>query len=334
MRIGIAFDNSMSTSSSDIVATVNHYAKAIEFVAPQEAFNFPVSQIVFPDTVNAFVSKSAADRRLDTLLIFTTVPYENNFFFESESDVYIVSLADWNILTDIPIVNGVVFMALAIIVKYVMDIGHNHDEISGCINDFWWDKSSVDSGMRSAFICGRCLSGSHGNRFIGSKELADVEVLLDALSSASRKRQPISRKESEVSTVPRVAFLCHNSKDKPEVRLVNAALKKAGVATWLDEEQIMPGDVWQHVLERQIALVSSCIVFVGSTGIGPWQDIELMAFLTEFGQRNVRIIPAVVGSPPSFPELPIFLRQFQYIDLRGERAIDIASLVTVLLDRR
>ncbi|MGD9212294.1 MAG: toll/interleukin-1 receptor domain-containing protein [Desulfobacteraceae bacterium] len=36
-------------------------------------------------------------------------------------------------------------------------------------------------------------------------------------------------------------FLCHNSKNKPEVRAIAGKLAEHGIKTWLDLEQIRPG---------------------------------------------------------------------------------------------
>jgi hypothetical protein len=33
-------------------------------------------------------------------------------------------------------------------------------------------------------------------------------------------------------------FLCHNKKDKPEIREISKSLAKEGIKPWLDEEQI------------------------------------------------------------------------------------------------
>ena len=38
------------------------------------------------------------------------------------------------------------------------------------------------------------------------------------------------------------AFLCHAGADKDAVRALNAKLRAAGLTTWLDKEQIAPGD--------------------------------------------------------------------------------------------
>ncbi|MDI7266709.1 MAG: TIR domain-containing protein, partial [Myxococcota bacterium] len=109
-------------------------------------------------------------------------------------------------------------------------------------------------------------------------------------------------------------FLCHNSEDKAEVKGIAERLKERGIVPWLDEWEIRPGTLWQEVLERQIANIGSVAVFVGRAGIGPWQDTELKAFVRHFLQRGCPVIPVVLPSCDSRPELPVFLQGFHYVD--------------------
>ncbi|MHC4867621.1 MAG: COR domain-containing protein, partial [Planctomycetota bacterium] len=80
-------------------------------------------------------------------------------------------------------------------------------------------------------------------------------------------------------------FLCHNSEDKAAVKRVAKDLEGRGVKVWLDEWELRPGVAWQRALEEQIEEIKSAAVFVGERGIGPWQQMELEAFLREFVSR-------------------------------------------------
>src|SRR5258706_11881571 len=214
--------------------------------------------------------------------ICTAIPYENNYFFESAGDEVLISFAGWNLLTNLPVTNGLVYFVCSILCGLRGDKAHQ--ENTGCINDFWWDKRGVDVGMRAAFLCASCkgkFRSSHG-------VLEDIERLLDLISTASRAGRdilaigPSSAKTAEATFD---VFLCHNSSDKPAIRKINAAMKKAGLRTWLDEEQLKPGRPWQPELERQIETVHAACVFVGTEG-SPWRDMEIRAFLSEFASRE------------------------------------------------
>lgn len=111
-------------------------------------------------------------------------------------------------------------------------------------------------------------------------------------------------------------FLCHNSSDKPAVKSIAQALKARGLLPWLDQWELPPGQPWQPLLEKQIANIGAAAVFVGSAGVGPWQEQELYGFLREFVSRRAPVIPILLPDAPATPELPIFLKAMTYVDFR------------------
>ena len=112
-------------------------------------------------------------------------------------------------------------------------------------------------------------------------------------------------------------FLCHNSADKPQVRKIAEQLQQYDLKPWLDIWELPPGRSWQRLLEQQIEQISSAAVFVGEDGFGPWQQQELYAFLSEFVDRDCPVIPVLLPNAPTKPELPLFLRQFTWVDFRA-----------------
>ena len=116
-------------------------------------------------------------------------------------------------------------------------------------------------------------------------------------------------------------FLSHNSKDKPGVRRLGEALKKRGLTVWLDEWELRPGLSWQDALEDIITGCKSAAICVGDNGIGPWEDPEMKALLRRFidekkGGNIVPIIPVLLPNAPDNVELPLFLNEFTWVDLR------------------
>jgi hypothetical protein len=89
-------------------------------------------------------------------------------------------------------------------------------------------------------------------------------------------------------------FLCHNSEDKNETKKIGIELRKRGVLPWLDEWELRPGLPWQRALEVQIESIRSAAVFVGTNGFGPWQNLELDAFIRQFIQRACPVIPVLL----------------------------------------
>jgi hypothetical protein len=112
-------------------------------------------------------------------------------------------------------------------------------------------------------------------------------------------------------------FLSHSSKDKPAVRQLTKALQLRGLQVWLDEEELVPGRPWQEALEEIIQNARAAAVLVGRDGLGPWERPEMRACLRQFVNRGLPVIPVLLPDAPSKPELPLFLQDFTWVDLRG-----------------
>ncbi len=112
-------------------------------------------------------------------------------------------------------------------------------------------------------------------------------------------------------------FLCHNGKDKPVVRKLRDALKQRQIRTWFDEDQLIPGRPWQEALEQAIQSIGAAAICVGPSGIGPWQDREMRAYIQEFvNQSATAVIPVLLPGVTDVPDLPLFLKPFHWVDLR------------------
>lgn len=122
-------------------------------------------------------------------------------------------------------------------------------------------------------------------------------------------------------------FLCHNSEDKPQLRIIAECLKNKGIHPWFDEWELRPGVRWQQVLQEQISQIEAAAVFVGSNGLGPWQQNELEAFLEIFARNNKPLIPVLLPDAPQKPELPLFLRGRMWVDFRQSHPEPIGQLI-------
>ena len=122
-------------------------------------------------------------------------------------------------------------------------------------------------------------------------------------------------------------FLCHNSNDKPEVKKIGDQLKDHGLRPWLDEWELRPGFPWQRLLEGNIEKIEAAAIFVGPSGIGPWQKMELEAYLREFVNRGCPVIPVILKGAPKLPKLPLFLGNLTWVDFRQNEPNPLESLI-------
>ncbi|TAN53778.1 MAG: toll/interleukin-1 receptor domain-containing protein [Methylococcaceae bacterium] len=114
-------------------------------------------------------------------------------------------------------------------------------------------------------------------------------------------------------------FLSHNSQDKPAVRELASALKGRSLSVWLDEEQLTPGESWQDLLEQGIRASSSVAVLIGGDGLGPWEKEEMKAALSfaVSSKDKSRVFPVLLPGAPHQPDLPMFLTNRTWVDLRS-----------------
>lgn len=115
---------------------------------------------------------------------------------------------------------------------------------------------------------------------------------------------------------PEYVFLSHNSEDKPAVREVATRLKRRGFKPWLDDEELIPGRPFQDEIDKIIRTCQAGAVFVGPSGIGPWEREETRALLSQAVKRGIPVLPVLLPGVPKKPELPVFLEERSWVDLR------------------
>jgi GTPase SAR1 family protein len=122
-------------------------------------------------------------------------------------------------------------------------------------------------------------------------------------------------------------FLCHNSKDKPQVMAIGERLKERGILPWLDIWEIRPGMRWQKELRRVIRAVKTAAVFYGPSGAGPFQELEVESLVGEFAKRGKPVIPVILEGRQGNPRLPPFLDSWHRVDMRNPSPDPFEQLV-------
>lgn len=122
-------------------------------------------------------------------------------------------------------------------------------------------------------------------------------------------------------------FLCYNSQDKPAILRIDRKLRERGILPWLDENELRPGMPWQPALEKQINKIKAAAVFVGASNEGPWQKMEIPAFLRKFVKKKAPVIPVLLRSCKRKPNLPTFLEGFMWVDFRKKRPDPYKALI-------
>jgi hypothetical protein len=111
-------------------------------------------------------------------------------------------------------------------------------------------------------------------------------------------------------------FLSHNSKDKASVEKIAKRLLKVGIRPWLDKWNLAAGDSVSDALEQAITTIHCAALCFGPADIGRWHILEVRAYVERWASGDARMIPVILPDVEQTPELPIFVRQTVWVDIR------------------
>ncbi len=170
--------------------------------------------------------------------------------------------------------------------------------------------------------------------------MKEISPALQAMDRSADRQRDLATAQSilqgKINTRDFDVFLCYTGLDKAPVKEIGEQLKERGILPWLDEWELRPGIPWQRLLEEQIGNIKSAAIFVGKNGRGPWQQLEIEAFLREFAKRNCPVIPVLLATAPkkSQPSLPIFLSGMTWVDFRKRNSDPLERLIWGITGQR
>ncbi|MFL6207732.1 MAG: TIR domain-containing protein [Pyrinomonadaceae bacterium] len=112
-------------------------------------------------------------------------------------------------------------------------------------------------------------------------------------------------------------FLSHNAKDKAAVEKIAKRLLAVGIRPWLDKWNLSPGDTVSAALEQAIKTIPCAALFFGPADVGKWHILEIRAYVERWASGDARMIPVILPDVEETPELPLFVRQTLWVDMRG-----------------
>ena len=120
-------------------------------------------------------------------------------------------------------------------------------------------------------------------------------------------------------------FLSHSTADKLAVEVLAGRLEdEAHLKPFPDRWHLVPGNPWQEELEKALDNSRTCAVFIGPTGIGPWENEEMRSALdTRVVQPTFRVVPVLLpgATMPERSRLPRFLSRLTWVDFRGPEGV-------------
>lgn len=192
-EIALFSEGDLPVDLDSIISHLNRFCKYTKFKRGRTALEFQDDIIVHPESYHNLDKAIIKDTQKDLFaILLTTKPYDNNYFFQALGNMMILSFSGWRYLTSLSINNGIVYF-IADMLALELDNSYRHQDVTGCIYDFKWDKTGVDIGMRLASICPRCLTRISNKKLSGVQNeiLKDLRKILNDLGSASKWNQDI-----------------------------------------------------------------------------------------------------------------------------------------------
>lgn len=153
-----------------------------------------------------------------------------------------------------------------------------------------------------------------------------AEIVAEAMySNAKTGRQRITASwviEAKKAEGRFDVFLSHNSKDKAKVEKIAKKLLSVGLRPWLDKWDLAPGDTISDALEQAIKTIPCAALCFGPADVGNWHVMEIRAYVEAWAKREARMIPLILSGVEEAPELPLFVRQTLWVDMRDWQSKD------------
>lgn len=119
------------------------------------------------------------------------------------------------------------------------------------------------------------------------------------------------------------AFLSYSREDKEFVRRLAGDLKAAGANVWLDQLDIVPGDLWDRSIEDALNECPRMLVVLSPASVNSRNVMDEVGFALE---TNKRLIPIVYREC----KVPFRLSRIQQVDFRNDYDLALQALLLAI----
>src|SRR5438094_451064 len=114
-------------------------------------------------------------------------------------------------------------------------------------------------------------------------------------------------------------FLCHASEDRPKVREVYQHLMKELFEPWLDEEDLLPGQLWEQEIPKALKSSDFILIFFSRNSVAKKDFVQHEFKLAvdawrDIPEGRIHTIPVRVDNC----DIPEQFRQFHWVNLFDE----------------
>jgi hypothetical protein len=126
-------------------------------------------------------------------------------------------------------------------------------------------------------------------------------------------------------------FISHGSPDKPFVRRLAAAIETAGYPTWVDENEILPGDALPARVSAALADATAYIAAISRHSVGSkWFNYELRIATQRMIEGDLVLIPIRLDDAP----VPLELTSLLWADFRTDFDFGRRTVIAALARAR
>ena len=107
---------------------------------------------------------------------------------------------------------------------------------------------------------------------------------------------------ADQNEVPRV-FISYTGRDRTRVMPFVRALEKEGLSSWMDVQNLKPGQEWLMELQRALTTAPAVLYFVGSGNTGLWARQEYQIAVRMRVHAQTLVIPVLLDEEASTAKL-------------------------------
>lgn len=179
------------------------------------------------------------------------------------------------------------------------------------------------------------------------RRLSPREIQALHLAKLAADRQDVEERQRSLQTLVAIlerasgqgsessdydVFLSYRRADVETVRLIAQRLVSHGITPWFDLWAVRAGDTWVNKLQSALPSISTALVFIGPSGVGPWQDVEVQVLLKGMVDSSQHVIPVVLPGCDDGVHLPPFLKIINKVQLSAD--LDVQPLVDAIQSAR
>ncbi len=190
MIISLEIDSTISFDLEKCISILNSICTEIKFKKlKRRTVKQLSSEYIDLEQEYERIQKKFSKQKPDLCIYATEREYEDNFFWYCLDNVSVFSIAHWEHYTSLAKENGFFWGIAYIISDHLSSRELRHDESTGCLSDYLWNKTDIDRCMKTAHLCDKChkvLEKSIKGDSEKTAIFSDMVSILDLIASTSR----------------------------------------------------------------------------------------------------------------------------------------------------